>query len=165
METYEFILIAVVLGVVAVDAIVRFRVAPGRRNRFVKQLLSVFVATENDSATEDATPETRSLADSLLKHFRQSFGSRHIVQILSEAPGGMTEKELEQRFSELATRSGKSSLPSNALRKVMLILMGASFVKLSDGKFQMTELGWALHSMLGSGSDRREEFRLKGRFG
>lgn len=47
MEVYEFILFAAILGVVAVDAIIRMYVAPTRRDQFVGHLLGVFRQSEH----------------------------------------------------------------------------------------------------------------------
>jgi hypothetical protein len=150
MQAYELFIIAAAIAVVTADGFLRLRIAPSRRDHLVDQLLSVFVAADDIAPTVKSIPELHPLANSLLKHFRQSFASRHIVRALAEAPRGITEEDLVQSFNELAARSGKRSLPSGALRKVIMILMGADFVKLSNGKFQMTELGWTLHSMLHS---------------
>ena len=148
MEAYHILLIAAALGVVATDALVRLRVAPERRDNIVDELLGVFVQTDVPRTIADTEPQSNTVADSLLKHFQQSFASRHIVRALVEAPHGLNVKELEDTLNEIAKRSGKNSLPSSAIRKVAMILMGAGFVKLTDGRFEMTELGWALHSML-----------------
>lgn len=147
MEAYHVLLVAAAVGIIATDVLVRLRVAPDRRDRTLDELLCVFAGTELPRTIE-FEPQLNSVADSLLKHFQQSFASRHIVQALVETPRGLTSKELEDRLNEMAKRYGKSSVPSSAIRKVAMILMGAGFVKLTDGRFEMTELGCALHSML-----------------
>ena len=154
MEAYEFTLIAAALGVAAADAIIRLRVAPARRDRLLKQLLSVVHGSTAAPSRDDEQREVPSLADSLLKHFRQSFASRQVVHALAGVPGGMTEKELAERVNAFAVRSGKRSLPSNAVRKVIMILMGAGFVKLTNGRFRITDLGWELHAMLQTPRDQ-----------
>ena len=146
MEAYHILLIAAALGVVATDALMRLRVAPERRDSIVDELLGVFARTGLPRTIEFTEPQLNTVADSLLKHFQQSFASRHIVHALVETPRGLTAKELEDTLNEIAKRSGKNSVPSSAVRKVAMILMGAGFVKLTDGRFEMTELGCALHS-------------------
>lgn len=162
MEVYEFTLIAAALSVVAADAIIRLRLAPARRDRLLKQLLSVAHGSGEGASGEGEQREGPALTDSLLKHFQQSFTSRQIVQALAGAPSGMTQKELEERVNEFAVRSEERSLPSSAVRKVLMILMGAGFVRLADGRFRMTDIGWALDAMLRTPREQFAERRFAG---
>ena len=64
MEAHEFILIAAILGVVAVDAIVRLYVAPTRRDQFVGHLLGVFGKREHAATNSSSiSPPAHEVAD------------------------------------------------------------------------------------------------------
>lgn len=154
MELYELLLIFFALAVVGTDAFVRLRLVPNRRDSYVGNILQADFGPIGElgrfGKPEDPETHVEPVANSLLMHFEQSFASRNIVKTLALAPSGLTERELEQRFSELTTEAGKRTLPSNAVRKVIMILMGADFVSLRNGKLAMTELGWKLHDLLQS---------------
>jgi hypothetical protein len=153
MEIHQILLLTAVLGTVVADIAIRLRMGNGRRDDQVNALLTVLDPAEDEPAGETMNSYADSLTESLLRYFQQSFVSRQVVSALACSPRGMTEKQLEQRFAELASRAGKRTVPSNALRKVIMILMGADFVRISEGRFKITEYGSALHSSLQSGRD------------
>lgn len=157
MEPHKFILILFAFAIVAADILIRLRLTSARRERYMKNLLGMLApADEISHRREDPElprPEVSlgtDVTNSLLKCFERSFASRQIVGVLAEAPRGITAKELEERFAELAGRAGKNAVPARAIRKVVMNLMSAELVRLRGGRLRTTELGRALHALLNS---------------
>jgi len=152
MEPHGYILIAAAFVVVAADVMIRLRMTSARRERCVEDLLGMLESKDESSRARENSKVSSgtALANSLLKCFNHSFASRQIVAVLADAPRGMTEKELEWRFAELAGHTGKRAVPAGAIRKVVMNLMSADLVGLSGGKLRTTDLGLALHNVLSS---------------
>lgn len=130
------------LSTALLDFFIRTKVAPTRRDWFIRGLLgkgSKIPALIPVETTSEIVQDP--VSTSLLKHFGNSFASREVVSALATDPGGLTGKELEERFVWAVTREGKRSLPPHVVRKVTMNLMKSDFIALDKGKFRITDLG------------------------
>jgi hypothetical protein len=152
MEMTHMYLAAIAIIVVGIDIAIRLRVAPRRRDAFYKALneMGAGMKSEHRARTSSADDEQVSLGRALLQVFQESFTSRQVIAALARSPDGLDGKELEQQISEAAVAKWNRQLSINAIRRVIMILMGANLVDLRDGKFAMTETGWNLHTRLKS---------------
>lgn len=139
---------AAAIAVVGLDIFVRLYRAPGRRDGFYRSLLetSEGVPQRGDVAggADDA-----SLGPALLEFFRQSFTSRHLANALAGAGGSMTGSELEKQVATEIAAKWNREMPINAIRRVIMILLGANLVEQRGDKLALTEAGWRLLEKIG----------------
>ncbi|HUS37056.1 MAG TPA: hypothetical protein VM680_17050 [Verrucomicrobiae bacterium] len=145
--THIYIAIAAII-VIGIDIGVRLRVAPRGRDAFYKALIEMGAGMRSERRLSPIEDEQLSLSHALLQVFQESFTSRQVIAALAKSPDGLEGKELEQHVRESAVEQWNRPLSINAIRRVILILMGANLVDQRDGKFAMTGVGWALHSRL-----------------
>jgi hypothetical protein len=150
-STHMFIAIAAVI-VIGIDIVVRLRIAPRRRDAFYKALIEMGAGMRTERRAWRVDEEQLSIARALLQVFQESFTSRQVIAALAKAPDGLEGKELEQHVREAAVQKWNRPLSINAIRRVIMILMGANLVDLRDGKFAMTGVGWSLHAKLETGA-------------
>jgi hypothetical protein len=151
MELTHMYLALVAIIVIGIDIVVRLRIAPNRKQEFYRALIEMGAGMNAERPRKPrvtADDEQISLSQALLQVFQQSFTSRQVIVALATAPGGLAGKELEESVTEAAVKKWNRELSLNAIRRVILILMGANLVDLRQGKFAMTETGWSLHSRL-----------------
>lgn len=149
--THIFIAIVAIV-VIGIDIAVRLRIAPSRRDAFYKALIEMNAGWRTERRGSRVDEEELSLAKALLQVFQESFTSRHVIAALAKAPDGLEGKELERHVREAAVQKWNRPLSINAIRRVIMILMGANLVDLRDGKFAMTGIGWSLHEKLETGA-------------
>lgn len=151
MELTHMYLALVAIIVIGIDIVVRLRIAPNRKQAFYRALIEMGAGMNDERPRKRrvaADDEQISLSQALLQVFQQSFTSRQVIAALATAPDGLAGKELEESVTEAAVKKWNRELSLNAVRRVIMILMGANLVDLRDGKFAMTETGWNLHSRL-----------------
>ena len=152
MNIAEIILILVAVGLVAADIAVRLIIAPRNRDRWVGELLDVLHEPQPDvEAAPAIAPKllpSESLGESLLRHFTQSSLSCRIVEILAANGSGMHEAEIAAAANAQLAEKNRRPMPEAAVRKVVMILMGADFVSLRHGQLSLTHLGRQLHQVL-----------------
>jgi hypothetical protein len=148
METTHIYILTIAIIVVAIDILVRVRVAPRGRDAFYKALIEMGAGMPSERRLSPMDEEQLSLARALLQVFQESFASRQVITALAKAPDGLNGKQLEDHVRDVAVQKYNRPLSINAIRRVVMILMGANIVDLRDGKFGMTGVGWTLHSRL-----------------
>lgn len=144
MDT-DIYLSLIAIAVIALDIIVRVFIYPGRRDRFYQALLEMqsgMPARRNVVRHELAVDEP--LSEALLTYFQQSFTSRQVMTALALDPGGLPGKQLEQQIADHVAKKWNRHLSLNAIRRVLMILVGANLVEIRDGKFALTGIGWKL---------------------
>ena len=145
MEQNVYI-VMIIAGIVGLDIAVRVFLAPNRRDSFYESLLQIrdgLLAPKNISAAGTA-PTDASVADALVAYFQQSFTSRQVMAALATSTDGVAGRRLEQRVADHVAEKWKRKLPLTAIRRVIMILMGANLVDQQDGRFALTSLGWNL---------------------
>lgn len=150
MERTDIIILGIGFTVLLADILIRLVVFPRRKDQTLEQMCALLSPESQASVSPGPIEDLDPLAESLLRHFEQSYASRHLIKTLSKSPAGMCEKELELVLNREVAGAGKRELPTSAIRKVILILMGADFIRLQNGKLSITEMGWTLHSLLRS---------------
>ncbi len=145
MDQNIYIIIAAIL-VVGLDIVVRVFVYPGRRDRFYQALLEMQagVASPRRNDIHARAAEDETLSQALLAYFQQSFTTRQVLAALATSVDGMRGKELEQQISKHVAEQWNRELSINAIRRVIMILIGANLIELRDGKFALTNVGWNL---------------------
>lgn len=144
--------IIAIVAVIAADIIVRLVIAPHRRDKWTESLLDSMI--EPESAVRDgrlfptAACMDEALGESLVRHFEQSAISRHVLAALAFRTDGMHESEVQRAVNGMLAQERKRELPTLAVRKVVMILMGADLAALRQGKFQLTTPGKRLHALL-----------------
>ena len=153
MSEVGIILGIVVIVVVAVaDIIVRLRIAPRRRDKFLEDLLESM--TEPESAEQmERMPQASmgvddSLVESLIRHFELSAISRHVLAALALRTEGMSEPEVVAAVNHQLARQRRRELPATVVRKIVMILMGADLTTIRQGKLEITNAGRHLHTIL-----------------
>lgn len=139
-------LIIIAIAVVGLDIALRIFVHPRRRDRFYQALVEMqtgVAARERRGKTASAFRD-ESLAEALLSYFHQSFTSRQVMAALAASNDGMDGKELEQQIAEHVSQRWNRDLPTNVIRRVIMILMGANLVSLRNDKFALTDVGWTV---------------------
>lgn len=154
MNTAEIILVIAAVCILAADIAVRLVIAPHNRDHLVEDLLDILHEPETTSETAVARQlhPSQSLGESLLRHFTQSSLSCRIVDALAASDSGMHEADIAAAVNAELTEKHRRPLPEAAVRKVVMILMGAHFVSLRHGLLSLTDLGRQLHRIL---ADRR----------
>ncbi len=152
MNTAEIILILVAAGLVAADIAVRLIIAPRNRDRWFGDLLDMLhepqPGFEAAPALAPKLPPSESLGESLLRHFLQSSLSCRVVDILAASDRGMHEADIAATVNARLAESNRRLMPEAAVRKVVMILMGADFISLRHGLLSLTHLGRQLHQVL-----------------
>lgn len=150
MNTAEIVLILVAVGMVAADLAVRLAIAPHKQDHLVADLLDIL--HEPEITSETALPRefspSQSLGESLLRHFTQSSLSCRIVDVLAASDTGMHEADITAAVNAELIEKRRRPLPEAAVRKVVMILMGADFVSLRHGLLFLTDLGRQVHRVL-----------------
>lgn len=152
MNTTEILLVVIVLGILAIDIAVRLVIAPHKRDQYVEDLLNILhephpVPNVKPSHTSMLLP-FENLGDALLKHFMQSSLSCQILEILATSNVSMSEADIAIAVNNGLIAKERRALPDAAIRKVIMILMGADFVRLRHGALSLTDLGKNLHGVL-----------------
>lgn len=153
---FTTVVLAVAALVVLIDIIVRLVFMPGRRDRFVSDLLEV-MAEPCPQPDTTRVPKPRimhesGLAECLLRHFAQSGISRRVLSALADA-NGLTQLQLGLALNRSLTEHGKSALPLAVVRRVALILSHAGLVTLDQGVWRITQMGLAVHHLLHTHED------------
>lgn len=143
---HNIYIIIIAIAVVALDIVVRVYAARGRRDWFYKALLEMQqgIASRDRKSTPRRVAADDLLSDALLAFFRQSFTSRQIMAALADSIDGIEGKQLEEKIAAHVAGKWNRQLSINAIRRVIMILMGANLVDLQSGKFALTDLGWKL---------------------
>lgn len=148
--------IVIILVVAVADIIVRLRIAPHRRDKFLEDLLDSM--TEPEPAEKmGRTPQASmglddSLVESLLRHFEMSATSRHILTALALQTEGMNEPEVLSAVNHQLANQRRQELPAAVVRKIVMILMRADLTTIRQGKLEITNAGRHLHTILVSRS-------------
>ncbi|MBE0543116.1 MAG: hypothetical protein IH623_17355 [Verrucomicrobia bacterium] len=153
MSEVGIILGIVVIVVVAVaDIIVRLRIAPRRRDKFLENLLESMTEPEPaermSQVNRVATVLDESLVENLLRHFELSATSRHVLAALALRTEGMSEPEVVSAVNHQLARQCGRELPATAVRKIVMILMGADLTTIRQGRLEITNAGRHLHTIL-----------------
>lgn len=153
MSEIGIILGIVVIVVVAVaDIIVRLRIAPRRRDKFLEDLLESMTEPEpaEHMSQVNHTPTVLddSLVESLLRHFELSATSRHVFAALALRTEGMSEPEILSAVNHQLARQRRRELPAAVVQKIVMILMGADLTTLRQGRLEITNAGRHLHTIL-----------------
>jgi len=146
MNQQHIYLVILAIGVMALDIFVRIYLAPARRDGFYKSLLEMQAGLSARNPISKSAPghADASLSDALLAYFQQSFTSRQVMAALATSVDGMAGRQLEQQIADHVAEKWNRELSINAIRRVIMILMGANLVDLRDGKFVLTNVGWNL---------------------
>lgn len=144
--------VVVIVVVVTADIIVRLRIAPRRRDKFLEDLLESMTEPEPAQQTE-RKPQTSmgledSLVESLIRHFELSATSRHILVALAVRTEGMSEPEVLTAVNHQLARQRRRELPAAVVRKIVMNLMGADLTALRQGKLEITNAGRQLYAIL-----------------
>ena len=150
MELTHIYVAMIAIIVIGIDIVIRLRVAPQGRDAFYKALIEMGAGMRSERRLSPMEDEQLSLSHALLRVFQESFTSRQVIAALAKSPDGLEGEELEQHVRESAVQQWNRPLSINAIRRVIMILMGANLVDQRDGKFAMTGVGWTLHSRLES---------------
>ena len=152
MHTTEIIIVITGFCILAASIAARSFIVPHNRNRSVEDVLDILhkprSISHNARGSAPACLPSESLGEGLLRHFTQSWLSCRIVDILAASDNGMREADIVGEVNALVVESGKRPLPEVAVRKVLMILVGADFVIMRDGALSLTTLGRHLHSVL-----------------
>lgn len=152
MNTTEIIIVVAIVCIVAADIAVRLFIDRHNKDRLVEELLDILHAPRPVSRSVPGLAPTHlpseSLGEGLLRHFTQSWLSWRIVDILAASGTEVRESDIVAEINVVLIDSGRRSLPEVAIRKVIMILMGADFVTLRHGALSLTALGRHLHSVL-----------------
>ncbi len=152
MNIAEIIVILVAAGLVATDIAVRLFIAPRNRDRWFGDLLDMMHEPQPGfEAAPALAPKLRpseSLGESLLRHFIQSTLSCRVVDILAANSSGMHEADIAATVNAQMIEKNRRPIPEAAVRKVVMILMGADFVSLRHGLLSLTDLGRQMHRVL-----------------
>lgn len=144
--------IVVIVAVAVADIIVRLRIAPRRRDKFLEDLLESM--TEPGPADHMSLVNRAqivlddSLVESLLRHFELSATSRHVLAALALRSEGMSEPELLSAVNHQLARQRRRELPAAVVRRIVMILMGADLTALRQGRLEITNAGRHLHTIL-----------------
>jgi hypothetical protein len=148
MDQKDIYLVVVAIVVVALDIIVRVKgvgVARDKREWFYKSLLEMQAGlSARNHISKVTSPHDDLLAHALLAYFQQSFTSRQVMAALATSVDGMEGRQLEKQIAARVAEKWNRELSINAIRRVIMILMGANLVDLRDGKFALTNVGWNL---------------------
>lgn len=151
----EFTVLVGVIALVAVvtaDILVRLVIAPHRRDRWTESLLDSMIESKANRQSKEVLPAAASLdealGESLVRHFEQSATSRQVLAALAFREGGTHESDVLAAVNRQLARSRKRELPATAVRKVLMILMGADLAALRQGRLELTVAGKRLHSLL-----------------
>jgi len=152
MNIAEIVLVIAGVCILAADIAVRLVIAPHNKDRLVEDLLNIL---HEPHPVSNAVPglapthlPSESLGEGLLRHFTQSWLSCRIVATLAASDAEMRESDIVAEINAVLIESGRRALPEVAVRKVLMILMGADFVTLRHGALSLTALGRHLHSVL-----------------
>ena len=139
-------LVIIAAGIVGLDIAVRLYLARDRRDGFYESLLQIRdgLSTRNNISEPDPVRTDDSLATALITYFQQSFASRQVMAALASSGDGVPGRHLEQQVAHYVAETWKRKLPLTAIRRVLMILMGANLVDQQNGKFALTNLGWNL---------------------
>lgn len=150
--------VGIILGIVAIvvvavaDIIVRLRIAPRRRDKFLEDLLESMTdpepAERMSQVNRAPTVLDVSLVESLLRHFELSATSRHVLAALALRTEGMSEPEVVAAVNHQLARQRRRELPATVVRKIVMILMGADLTTIRQGKLEITNAGRHLHTIL-----------------
>jgi hypothetical protein len=146
MNQQDVYLVIVAIAIVALDIFVRLYYAHDRRDAFYRSLLQMQSGLSSRTPISVTAPENAddSLSHALLAYFKQSFTSRQVMTALATSVDGMPGRQLEKQIAETVAEKWNRELSINAIRRVIMILMGANLVNLHDGKFALTNVGWNL---------------------
>lgn len=148
-------LVAIAIGVVALDIVVRVFVYPKRRDRFYQALLEMQAGAAAQRAKQSPSLDDESLSEALLEYFQQSFTSRQVLSMLATSVHGMGGRELERKIADRVAEEWRRELSINAIRRVIMILMGANLIELQGEKFALTNIGWTLFRKTKNGKGPR----------
>lgn len=144
--------IVAIVGVAVADIIVRLRIAPRRRDKFLEDLLESMTEPElaepSSPVNHAPTVIDDSLVESLLRHFELSVISRHVLAALALRTEGMSEPEVVSAVNHQLARQRRRELPATVVRKIVMILMGADLTALRLGRLEITNAGRHLHTIL-----------------
>lgn len=144
--------IVAIVGVAVADIIVRLRIAPRRRDKFLEDLLESMTEPEPaehiSQINHTPTVVDDSLVESLLRHFELSAISRHVLAALALRTEGMSEPEVVSAVNHQLARQRRRELPATVVRKIVMILMGANLTALRLGRLEITNAGRHLHTIL-----------------
>jgi len=153
MNTAELIVLIAAVCLLATDIALRLFVAPQNRDRLVTDLLDIMheprLASDTAPGLVPTLLPSESLGESLLRHFAQSSLSCRILDILAANGNAMPEADITAAVNAQLIEKSRQPLPEVAVRKVIMILMGADFVRLRHGLLSLTDLGRQLHRVLG----------------
>jgi hypothetical protein len=146
MNQQDIYLVIIAIAVVGLDIFVRVYRAPNRLDGFYKSLLEMQAGLSARNPISNSAPAHAddSLWDALLAYFQQSFTSRQVMTALATSVEGVDGRQLEKQVAEHVAETWNRELSVNAIRRVIMILMGANLVDLHDGKFALTNVGWKL---------------------
>ena len=144
--------IVAIVGVAVADIIVRLRIAPRRRDKFLADLMESMTEPEPaehmSQVNRAPTVLDDSLVESLLRHFELSSTSRHVLAALALRTEGMSEPEVVSAVNHQLARQRSRELPAAVVRKIVLILMGADLTTIRQGRLEITNAGRHLHTIL-----------------
>jgi hypothetical protein len=147
----EILLITIAIVVVAANVLVRLVLLPGRRDKFIGELLDNLMepatATESVPSAEQSLVLPSDLREPLLRHFEKSTASRQILHTLANGEG-MSPKELSAAVNQSLAERGKPPLPLAVARRVAIALLQAGLVGIENGALRITELGRNLNLLL-----------------
>ena len=145
MDPNNFLIITAI-AVVTLDVVVRVYAMPNRRDWFYAALLEM---QQGRAALQSTVKSVRPIDDeplarALLEYFRQSFTSRQVMAALATSRDGIEGNHLERKVADHVAQKWNRNLSINAIRRVIMILMGSNLVELREGKFALTGTGWNL---------------------
>lgn len=157
----EIIIVLAAIGILTADIVVRLFIAPRKRERFVADLLNIMYepGVPAASAAMHVHPNHLwdALGEGLLRHFTQSWLSCRILEILAASKPGMCEMDILTEINLALVEKGRQPLPEVAVRKVLMILLGADFVTLHHGTLSLTGQGRNLHRVVAEGRRKPAE--------
>ena len=139
-------LIIISAGIVGLSIAVRLFLARDRCGGFYESLLPIQegLSSRNKASEPAPVPADDTLASALIIYFQQSFTSRQVMAALASSPDGVPGRRLEQQIVDHVAETWKRKVPLTAVRRVIIILMGANLVGQQNGRFVLTNLGWNL---------------------
>lgn len=156
--------IGITLGMIAIvvvamaDIIVRLRIGPHRRDEFLEDLLESMTEREPveqlERAPQAATRLDDSLIESLVRYFELSATSRYILNTLALRTEGMSESEVLSAVNNHLASQRRRELPEAVVQKVAKLLTRTGLTARHDGKFEITNAGRHLYSVLQARSTR-----------
>ena len=149
-DTGIILAIVAVVAVAVTDIIVRLRIAPRRRDKFVEELLESMTEPEPNlqGEAQASTQMDVSLLETLLRYFELSATSRQILAALAHRTDGLSEPELLSAVNHGLAARGRRELPAGVVRKIVSLLLRADLTELRQGKLELTNVGRHLHTIL-----------------